>query len=200
MKLATLFNKLTKNKNKFVNLFILIGIVVLVGVLLKYNNKKTLIQDSMGNNIFANAAEVEAPASGEAAPKPAGDNTEPVATGAQPVATTDGNQYLAVNGLSSGNKPTNKCNNQPVMDPKELLPSDSNNEWSNIMPNNDLKNVGMLNAGHHVGINTVGSSLRNANLQIRSEPVIPQTNIGPWNNTTIEADSLRRPLEIGAAE
>ena len=55
MKLATLFNKLTKNKNKFVNLFILIGIVVLVGVLLKYNNQKTLIQDSMGNNIFANA-------------------------------------------------------------------------------------------------------------------------------------------------
>ena len=201
MKLATLFNKLTKNKNKFVNLFILIGIVVLVGVLLKYNNQKTLIQDSMGNNIFANAAKVEASASGgAAAPKPAGDNTAPVATGAQPVATTDGNQFLAVNGLSSGSKPTNKCNNQPVMDPKELLPSDSNNEWSNIMPNNDLKNVGMLNAGHHVGINTVGSSLRNANLQIRSEPVIPQTNIGPWNNTTIEADSLRRPLEIGAAE
>ena len=200
MKLATLFNKLTKNKNKFVNLFILIGIVVLVGVLLKYNNQKTLIQDSMGNNIFANAAKVEASASGEAAPKPDGDNTAPVVTGAQPVATTDGSQFLAVNGLSSGNKPTNKCNNQPVMDPKELLPSDSNNEWSNIMPNNDLKNVGMLNAGHHVGINTVGSSLRNANLQIRSEPVIPQTNIGPWNNTTIEADSLRRPLEIGASE
>ena len=39
MKLATLFNKLTKNKNKFVNIFILIGIVVLVGVLFKYNNQ-----------------------------------------------------------------------------------------------------------------------------------------------------------------
>ena len=88
-----------------------------------------------------------------------------------------------------------------MMDPKELLPTDNNNEWSNIMPSEDLKNVGMLNAGHHVGINTVGSSLRNANLQIRSEPVIPQTkNVGPWNNTTIEPDNLRRALEIGGTE
>jgi hypothetical protein len=199
MKLATLFNKITRNKNKFVNLFILIGIVVLVGVLLKYNNQKTLIQDSMGNNIFASAAQVEAPASGQS-PNTGNVPSPDVVTGAQPVTTTDGDQFLNVNGLSSGKKPTNTCNNQPVMDPKELLPSDSNNEWANIMPNNDLKNVGMLNAGHHVGINTVGSSLRNANLQIRSEPVIPQANIGPWNNTTIEADNLRRPLEIGASE
>ena len=72
------------------------------------------------------------------------------------------------------------------MDPKELLPTDKNNEWSNIMPNNDLKNIHMINAGHHVGINTVGSSLRNANLQIRSEPVIPQGNVGPWNKLLLK--------------
>ena len=119
--------------------------------------------------------------------------------GVSPVMTTDGNQFLPVQGLKSGNGPSNNCNNQQLMDPKELLPKDNNNEWSNIMPNNDLKNVGMLNAGHHVGVNTVGSSLRNPNLQIRSEPTIPQTNIGPWNNTTMEADTLRRPLEIGGS-
>ena len=99
--------------------------------------------------------------------------------------------------MSSGSKVNNSCNNQQLSDPKELLPSDSNNEWSNIMPNNDLKNVQMLSAGHHIGVNSVGSSLRNANLQLRSEPVIPQSNIGPWNNTTIEPDNLRRPMEIG---
>lgn len=198
MKLATLFNKLTKNKNIYFNVFILLGIVVLVIALLQYNNKKMSVQDSMANNIFANAAKVEGSDSADVVKEE--DNKPDIVSGAQPVSTTDGNQFLNVNGLSSGNKPKNTCNNQPVMDPKELLPSDSNNEWSNIMPNNDLKNIGMLNAGHHVGINTVGSSLRNANLQIRSEPVIPQTNIGPWNNTTIEADNLRRPLEIGASE
>ena len=40
-------------------------------------------------------------------------------------------------------------------------------------------------------------SLRNANLQVRSEPANPQLNVGPWNNTTMEPDTMRVPLEIG---
>ena len=60
----------------------------------------------------------------------------------------------------------------------------------------DLQNVSLLKAGYHIGINTVGNSLRNANLQLRSEPANPQLNIGPWNHTTISPDN-RRPLEIG---
>ena len=63
--------------------------------------------------------------------------------------------------------------------------------------NGDLLNVSLLEAGHHIGINTVGQSLRNANLQLRSEPANPQMNIGPWNNTTMGPDVSRRPLEIG---
>ena len=61
----------------------------------------------------------------------------------------------------------------------------------------DLKNVSLLKAGHHIGINTVGQSLRNANLQLRSEPANPQLNVGPWNQSTISSDTMRRPLEIG---
>ena len=37
-----------------------------------------------------------------------------------------------------------------------------------------LGDQNFLNAGFHVGINTVGQSLRNANLQLRSEPGNPQ--------------------------
>ena len=91
--------------------------------------------------------------------------------------TTDGKQFMEVSGMKSGTGATTSCNNQQLMDPKELLPKDSNNEWANMMPSNDLKNVQMLSAGHHIGINSVGSSLRNANLQVRSEPVIPQNNV-----------------------
>ena len=47
-------------------------------------------------------------------------------------------------------------------------------------------------------IDTIGQSLRNANQQIRSEPANPQLYVGPWNNTTIEPDFMRPPLEIGA--
>jgi hypothetical protein len=48
-----------------------------------------------------------------------------------------------------------------------------------------------------IGIDTIGNTLRNANLQVRSEPPNPQLNVGPWNNTTIAPDLMRVPLEIG---
>ena len=192
---------LTKGKNnKFLGLFIVLVIVVLVGVLYRYNGQKGLLSDSMSNNPFSNVGNVESTKSTQQGAEQM--NKQPDSSsqkGVKPVETTDGEQYLNVNGLTSGTPPNNTCNNKPVMDPKQLLPNDNNNEWSNIMPNNDLKNVGMLNAGHHIGMNTVGSSLRNPNLQLRSEPTIPQSNIGPWNNTTMEADTLRRPLEIGGS-
>ena len=91
------------------------------------------------------------------------------------------------------------CAKQQVVDPSELLPRDNNSEFSKLNPmgSGDLKNVSLLKAGHHIGINTVGQSLRNANLQLRSEPPNPQLNVGPWNQTTMTPDLQRRPLEIG---
>jgi hypothetical protein len=91
------------------------------------------------------------------------------------------------------------CSSQPVVNPAELLPKDENSEWAKLNPMGagDLQNVNLLQAGYHVGINTVSSSLRNANLQLRSEPANPQVSVGPWNNTTISPDNNRRPLEIG---
>ena len=84
--------------------------------------------------------------------------------------------------------------------PEELLPADQNNEWSKLNPvgTGDLNNVNLLKAGYHTGIDTVGSSLRNANLQIRSEHPNPTTNVSPWMNTTIESDTMRVPLELGS--
>jgi len=91
------------------------------------------------------------------------------------------------------------CAKQQVVDPSELLPRDNNSQFSKLNPTGagDLKNVSLLKAGHHIGINTVGQSLRNANLQLRSEPANPQLNTGPWNQTSMTPDMQRRPLEIG---
>ena len=60
-----------------------------------------------------------------------------------------------------------------------------------------LKGVNLLDAGYHVGVNTVGQSLRNANQQLRSEPPNPQVSVSPWLNTTIGPDLSRKPLEEG---
>jgi hypothetical protein len=84
-------------------------------------------------------------------------------------------------------------------DPSELLPKDVNSQWAQLNPagNADFKNVNLLKAGYLIGIDTVGSTLRNANLQERSEPPNPTAAVSPWLNTTIEPDLMRLPLEIG---
>jgi len=92
------------------------------------------------------------------------------------------------------------CSNPNVQNPAELLPKDSNSQWAQLNPSGkgDLSNINLLKAGYHIGIDTIGQTLRNANLQIRSEPPNPQLNVGPWNQSTIEPDFMRPPLEIGA--
>jgi len=88
---------------------------------------------------------------------------------------------------------------QPVANPKELLPSDKNSEWAKLNPMNNDQPIlpDMLQAGNLIGLDTISSTLRNANQQLRSDPVIAKRDVGPWQQSTIEADLGRTPLEIG---
>ena len=92
------------------------------------------------------------------------------------------------------------CSQPNIQNPAELLPKDSNSQWAQLNPSGkgELANVNLLKAGYHIGIDTVGQSLRNANLQIRSEPPNPQLSVGPWNQSTISPDFQRIPLELGS--
>lgn len=104
------------------------------------------------------------------------------------------------NATPSNNQNENSQNNpvdNGVMKCTDLLPGDTNSTWAQINPagTGALCDKNLLNAGHHVGVNTTGTSLRNANRQIRSEPPCPQVNVSPWLQTTIAPDLLRRPLE-----
>ncbi len=85
---------------------------------------------------------------------------------------------------------------------EDLLPKDAaNSKWAQNNPasQGSVGDQNFLNAGSHFGIDTVGQSLRNANLQLRSDPPIPKIEgISPWMNTTIDYDSNRRPFEIGS--
>jgi hypothetical protein len=105
------------------------------------------------------------------------------------------------NSLQNTASSSNSVLNRAVSTPSDLLPSDMNNAWANLNPvgNADLKNINLLNPTQLTGINTQGSSLRNPNLQLRSEPPNPRTNTNcPWNISTIEADQFRKTLEIGS--
>jgi len=81
----------------------------------------------------------------------------------------------------------------------DLLPKDSNSKWAQVNPagQGDIRDQNFLNAGFLIGINTVGQSLKNPNLQLRSEPPNPQLKVSPWNQSTIDPDLNRKPLEIG---
>jgi hypothetical protein len=92
------------------------------------------------------------------------------------------------------------CYPRDQLTPSELLPKDMNSIWAeqNPMGPGSLKGKNFLSAGALIGVNTVGQSLRNANLQIRSEPPNPQVPISIFNQSTISPDISHRPLEIGA--
>ena len=91
-----------------------------------------------------------------------------------------------------------ECYPKEVLTSADLLPQDANSLYAQVAPSGQgsLQDQNFLTAGFHIGINTVGQTLRNANRQLRSEPPNPQVVVSPWLQTTIEPDLNRRPLEI----
>lgn len=183
-----------KDLQKFVkvhHVLALVGLVLLAAVVMQYSRRKGSVLDSMSakralerqGSVVASSG---GSSSGSVSPSnPAGQNEV----------------FAAVSGMSGpqgfGLPPS--CSRQPVVNPEDLLPKDTNSQWAQLNPrgSGDLNNVNLLQAGYLYGINTVGSSLRNANLQVRSEPPNPQVQVSPWLNTTIEPDLMRTPLELG---
>jgi len=92
------------------------------------------------------------------------------------------------------------CYPRDQLTPIELLPADQNTIYAqqNPMGVGSLKGKNFLSAGALIGVNTVGQSLRNANLQLRSEPPNPQTPVSIFFQSTIGPDISHRPLEVGA--
>ena len=96
---------------------------------------------------------------------------------------------------------TNVASTAGPANPNELLPIDTNSQWASLNPVNmnqgSILNGDMLQAGYHIGLDTIGQTMKNANLQLRSDPIIPKQEVGPWNQSTYEPDYGRIPLEVG---
>jgi hypothetical protein len=208
MKLSTTLAKLCSNH---MVIFTVLAALVLIYLINMYSGKKSLIQSAMTNN---DAGSI--PGTGNDAnimnPQMAAtvQDTNKVYGTANSCAPTQQTVPAAPLGQNSGPAGVSgvttdmhglppSCTQKPSLSAPNLLPSDNNNEFSKMNPMGagDVANVSLLKAGYHIGIDTVGQSLRNANLQIRSEPANPQLNTGPWNTSTIGPDFNRRPMEIG---
>jgi hypothetical protein len=105
----------------------------------------------------------------------------------------------AASGFGSTDAPQN-CYPKKQLKASELLPNDPNSQWvqANPMAPGSIMDKNFLNAGYQIGVDTIGQSLRNASHDLRSSPPNPQAQVGPWNQSTIEPDVNRKPLEIGS--
>ena len=145
-----------------------------------YNKFEDRLKEGFQNNETAGAMQAEA-------------------TGANPnIAGGDVAAYGASAEFGNAEAPAG-CYPRDQLTPSELLPKDPNSVWAqqNPMGTGSLKGKNFLSAGALIGVNTVGQSMRNANLQLRSEPPNPQMPVSIFNVPTIEPDINRRPLEIG---
>jgi hypothetical protein len=167
-----------KNLNKIFsgnNKWILAGVVlILIFLLYSYSDSKSNVYDKMSD-------------------------------GGVDVANTDikvvSNTPPSTNSNLSNLPSNNNYNLQPVANPTELLPKDTNSEWASLNPvgvgGDGIQSPDLLQSGYHIGIDTIGQTLKNPSYDLRSDPVIEKKNISPWNMSTIEPDLARVPLEVG---
>lgn len=88
-----------------------------------------------------------------------------------------------------------------MITPEDLLPkTEEVKQFEDQFPTGrgDIKGKNFLIASHNFGINTVGTSNKNPNLQLRSDPAITRVDVGPWNNSSIEPSDLtnRKVFEL----
>ena len=156
---------------------VLVGFILLAVVFMYYSTGKMTVRDSMQDGGSSETADAEEEEEEKA--------SNPIVDAIQTVTGTEN-----FTGYSD----------KDVANPSELLPKDDNSQWSSLNPvsQSNPQMPDLLQAGYHIGLDTIGQTMKNANLQLRSDPVIQKGDIGPWNQSTIEPDLMRVPLEVGA--
>jgi hypothetical protein len=195
------------NSNLMFRVVMIVGAIVVLGTVLYWYNGSVEKTTSPKKETFYESLAIDQPSHApmRSFPALAGDEVASPPPGTvQPSEEQAGDNsgFKAVDFEASKNA-QDACFPRDRLTAADLLPSEdaANSKWAQVNPagQGDVANNNFLSAGWAVGINTVSGSLRNANLQIRSEPANPR---GSWPimNSTIVADQMRRPLEIGSSE
>lgn len=80
-------------------------------------------------------------------------------------------------------------NPQDMFKSDELLPQEMNKDWFEVMPDQiKVKNRHLINVTKPIGVNTIGSSLKNPSYDIRGTPSCPKFVVSPWMQSSIEPD------------
>lgn len=82
------------------------------------------------------------------------------------------------------------CNPEDLFDVNKYLPQEVNDDWYEVMPEPvSVKNRHLINVTKPIGINTIGTSLRNSAYDLRGSPACPKFVVSPWLQSSIEPDS-----------
>ena len=173
-------------------IFIIIVVAFAIWLLTSYSNKKTGVKDSFYSSVDGGSSVNAGSATSYGAP------VVMPSTNASSTAPVDSASTI------TGSKTSSTCGyvGQPVANPQDLLPIDKNSQWAALNPvnNGNPQIPDLLQAGNLIGLDTIGQTLKNANLQLRSDPIIPKKEVGPWNQSTYEPDIGRVPLELGCGK
>jgi hypothetical protein len=167
---------------------IVYGLLLLVGLMVL---KETCYPEPEGLENAPDNKGLNMPAKVESVPE-----SQPMVVAASEENIAYDEMPMRVQGIKTS---TTSCYPQNTLKPEDLLPEsekDKIQQFDKDQPTGEgiLKGVNFLDAGFHVGVNTVGQSLRNANLNLRAEPPNPRVQVSPWLNTTIGPDLSRLPL------
>lgn len=173
---------------------IVVAAAVLFSLITYYNSKQTTVS---AEKFFADQPSVN-PMVNSVVPTPSTQAVPVAPTGAVNPNDPEGSDEFRPVDFDVKQVPTD-CFPKDRLTAEDLLPSDASSKWAQVNPSGqgDVKNVNFLTAGFHVGINTTSGSMKNPNLQLRSEPPNPKGSWPILNSSYTPSDLLRRPLEIG---
>ena len=166
-------------------LAMVLGGILLVGYLIsQYSSGKGLLGEGMEQ--VSGALGVQGPLSDGA---PQGMSAHSQGGNAQPS-----------EGLQSRKSAGQSAYTESHLSGSDLLPKGGlGASWAAVNPSSmgDLKGQNFLDAGYHTNTAIAGVSQtnRNASWDVRSEVPNPQTKVGPFLNSTIEANPFKRGLD-----
>lgn len=87
------------------------------------------------------------------------------------------------------------CEPEDLFDVDKYLPQEVNDDWFEVQPEPiSVKNRHLINITKPIGVNTIGTSLRNASWDIRGTPACPKFVVSPFLNSSIDPDVNLKPL------
>lgn len=92
-------------------------------------------------------------------------------------------------------KKVDKFKLKNIFNSDAMLPQNLRDDWFEVIPEAiSAKNRHLINVSKPIGINTIGTSLRNPSYDIRGSPPCPKFVVSPWMQSTIDQDNNLKSL------